>query len=128
MLSKSSSIQYFLLACIPSRIILSILPLYLSEKYLFYYGFLLLAIASSFLFLYFTNKRLNADEGGGNTWWANFRLIHGLLYLCAAIYSIQGKKIASIPLLIDTFIGLKLFIFHRYLQTNKILNSMKIIF
>lgn len=110
MFKKSESISMFLLFCIPARLILALLPLYINSKYLFYYGILLGIIGSSFLYLYFTNKRMKAPEGGGDTWWANFRLIHGLLYICGSIYSIQGKKMASVPLFIDTFFGFILFI------------------
>ena len=116
MISNNSSIHLFILCCIPIRIVISLLPLYLSKKYLFYYGVTLLIIALSFLYLYFTNQRLNAQEAGGYTWWAKFRLIHGLLYLCGAIYCIQGKRIAYIPLLADTIIGTMLSVNHHYLN------------
>lgn len=116
MISNKSSIHLFILCCIPARLVISLLPLYLSKKYLFYYGIILLIIALSFLYLYFTNQRLNAQEAGGYTWWAKFRLIHGLLYLCGAIYCIQGKRIAYIPLLADTIIGIMLSVNHHYLR------------
>jgi len=115
MISNKSNINSFILYCIPIRLIISLLPLYLSKKYLFYYGAILLMIALSFLYLYFTNQRLNAPEAEGHTWWAKFRLIHGLLYLCGAIYCIQGKNIAYIPLLADTLIGIKLYLSYHYL-------------
>ena len=114
MLSSDKSIYLFLFGCIPVRILLSILPLYIDKKMLFYYGIGLLIISLSFLYLYFTNQRLDAYEAGGNTWWAKFRIIHGLLYLCAAIYALQGQRIAWIPLSIDTFIGLVLFMNKHY--------------
>jgi len=114
MLSSDKSIYLFLFGCIPVRILLSILPLYIDKKMLFYYGIALLIISLSFLYLYFTNQRLDAYEAGGNTWWAKFRIIHGLLYLCAAIYALQGLKIAWIPLSIDTFIGFVLFMNKHY--------------
>ena len=116
MISKKSSVHLFFLYCIPVRIIISLVPLYISKKYLFYYGIPLLVIALSFLYLYFTNQRLNAQEAGGYTWWAQFRLIHGLLYLCGAVYCLQGKKIAYIPLLIDTITGIILSINHHYIK------------
>lgn len=115
MLSENKSILYFLLGCMPVRIILTLLPLYINKEWLFYYGLVLTAIAGSFLYLYFADARLNAFEAGGNTWWANFRLLHGLLYLCAAIYSFQGLQIAWLPLSIDTFLGLALFVNKRLL-------------
>ena len=116
MLDKKESISLFILFCIPLRFILSIIPLYLKKQYLFYYGILLGIIGFSFLYLYFFNARLKAPEAGGNTWWAKFRIIHGLLYICASIYCFQGKKIASIPLFLDTFLGFLLFINKHFLK------------
>lgn len=123
----------FLTLCIPIRIIFALLPNYkFIEKYipiklnkkLFYQvvGIIFLCIAVGFLYLYFTNKRLNAPEAGGKTWWHNLRLLHGLLYLCASIYilwninNISLIKYASIPLLIDVIVGILSFINYRYLK------------
>jgi hypothetical protein len=66
----------------------------------------------NFLLLYFFNLRLNAPEAGGKTWWTNLRLFHGLLYICAAIYSLNMDKFASVPLVIDVVIGIFAFIHH----------------
>ncbi len=118
MLSNKKSIYLFLLGCIPIRILLSIIPLYIDKKILFYYGIGLLIISLSFLYLYFTNQRLNAYEAGGNTWWSKFRIIHGLLYLCAAIYALQGHREAWIPLSIDTLLGFILFINNHYMSIS----------
>ena len=79
-------------------------------------------MAIGFLYLYFNNLRLNAFEAGGNTWWAEYRLIHGMLYLTAAIYSYQMKSIAWIPLAIDVIFGFILFINKHYIKCKK-LNS-----
>ena len=70
-------------------------------------GYFLFTIAFGFLYLYFKNLRLNAAEAsGGKTWWANLRLIHGLLYLAAAIYMFREKQIGWIPLSTDVVLGL----------------------
>lgn len=102
----------FLLGCIPMRIVLAILPLYLDESWLPYYGVVLFAISMSFLYLYFGKLRLNAFESGGKTWWSEYRIIHGLLYLAAAIYAFQKKRTAYLPLSIDTVLGLAFFLHH----------------
>lgn len=115
-LTKKQSITYFLLGCIPVRTLLSFLPLYLSPQHLYYYSFLLFAISFGFLYLYITNGRSNAYEAGGKTWWADMRLIHGLLYLTGAIYAFQKQRTAWIPLLTDTLLGLSFFIHHRFLS------------
>tara|TARA_B100001287_G_scaffold232937_1_gene204180 strand:+ start:1816 stop:2184 length:369 start_codon:yes stop_codon:yes gene_type:complete len=113
MLTERTRIIFFLIGCIGLRLILAVLPLYLSKKWLPYFGIIILIIALSFIYLYFTNGRLKAPEGGGNTWWSKFRLIHGLLYLTAAIYLVQKERLASIPLFIDVILGLILFIFNK---------------
>lgn len=115
MLSKNQSIQYFLLGCIPARIIIALIPLYMKTEWLSYYSIVLFAIAFSFLFLYFFNMRQTAFEAGGVTWWANYRIIHGLLYLTAAIYAFNKDRSAWIPLALDVIIGLSLFIHRRLL-------------
>lgn len=102
-------LMYFLALCIPFRIILTIIPLYINDSMLPYYGVLLLGLSFSFLILYFNNLRMNAFEGGGKTWWANYRLLHGLLYLAAAIYAFQKKKLAWVPLAMDVLLGLTIF-------------------
>jgi hypothetical protein len=95
--------------CIPVRLLLVYLASILNKNNLRFFGIILLVIALGFLYLYFANKRLNAAEAtGGVTWWSEYRLIHGLLYLCAAIYAFQGKNTAWIPLLIDVGLGVSL--------------------
>ena len=114
MLATQQSILLFLFGCIPARIGLAILPAYIDKESLFYYGLILLLPAIGFLYLYFTHSRQTAFEAGGKTWWSELRLIHGLLYLAAAIYAIQMKNVASIPLTIDVLFGLTVFLNKHY--------------
>ncbi len=107
--NESEQIKYFIVGCIPVRIIIALLPIFINKSYLFYYGIVLFCISLSFAYLYFNNLRLNAPEGGGITWWAEYRIIHTLLYLIAALYAFQGMRIATVPLLIDTVLGIWLF-------------------
>lgn len=109
-LSKQQRILYFLIGCIGVRTIPAISPLYTPKNWLPVLGLLTLLIGTSLVYLYFTNGRMNAPEGGGVTWWANYRLIHGLLYLCASIYLFQKQRLAWIPLTMDVLLGLIIFI------------------
>ena len=59
---------------------------------------------------------MNAPEAGGKTWWANYRIIHGLLYLIAAWYAFNKQQIAYAPLSLDVCIGLGLFLNKHYLH------------
>ena len=101
----------FLCLCIPTRILLTWLSQIIPSDYLKFYGILLLLIGLSFLYLYFNNLRLDSPEAGGKTWWAPFRLIIGLFYIAAAIYSFQGKRnLIWIPLAMDIVFGIIIFI------------------
>ncbi len=96
--------------CIPARLLIAWGAANVPSKYMMLYAIALLAIAIGFLYLYFTNGRQMAPEAGGVTWWANYRLIIGLLYLASAVYLFQGKQdVAWIPLVIDVLFGLGLY-------------------
>ena len=62
------------------------------------------------LFLYITNKRLDAPEGGGVTWWSKYRIVHAILYITAGALAIGNISYHWIPLLIDIIFGLTIFI------------------
>jgi xanthine/uracil permease len=114
-----NSILAFLLLCIPARIFLAYLSQIVPDKYLKLYGTLLLVIGLSFLYLYFNNLRLYSPEAGGKTWWAQFRLIIGSLYIIAAIYSFQGERsLIWIPLAMDIIFGLIIFSLRRFSKTD----------
>ena len=116
--SEKKSVSLFIGKCIPIRILIALIPLYLHNDNLPYYGAVLLLFAIGFFYLYFYNLRLNASEGGGITWWAKYRLIHGFLYLTASVYAFQKKTIAYIPLTIDIGLGLILFILRHFTEIN----------
>jgi hypothetical protein len=100
----------FLFGCIPIRLLLAYIPQELtSKKSKYVFATLLAIIATGFLYLGFTNGRLDAQEAGGKTWWVNFRIVHGALFLAAAILVIKQAKTASIPLLVDAILGILLF-------------------
>jgi hypothetical protein len=100
----------FLLGCIPARLFLVLFAAMTSSPRLF--SILLFSIATGFLYLYFTNGRLDAAEAGGKTWWHHLRIIHGVLYLTAAILALAGSKYIWIPLLIDVVFGLVVHVLH----------------
>jgi uncharacterized protein YjeT (DUF2065 family) len=105
-----NSVIAFLLFCIPTRILIAYTSQYIPDKYLGIYGIILLAIGIAFLYLFFTNGRTNAPEAGGITWWAQYRILLGMLWITAAIYAFKGKKnLIWIPLAIDILFGIVLF-------------------
>ena len=72
------------------------------------FSFIIGLVGASMLYMYTNNLRQNAYEGGGQTWWAQFRLLHGALYLTAAIYAYNKSRVACLPLFIDACTGLLL--------------------
>lgn len=108
-----NNIFLFLFGCIPARLALCLIAYKLDKKYLPYLGIILGLIGISFLYLFFYNKRLEAPEAKGTTWWAHYRLIHGMLYLTAALYALRKERYVWIPLLIDVLFGLTMFSYYR---------------
>lgn len=119
MLLVKDSIKYFILGCIPMRLLIIYL-IYLvlnnSKKYeneRFFLSVLILLIGFSFIYLYFTNSRLNAFEAGGKTYWAPYRIIHGILYIIGGLMLYNKNMNAYIPLIIDLIIGILIFLKYR---------------
>lgn len=97
----------FLFGCIPTRLGLTALSYYYFD--IIRWG--LLIIGLSFLILYFFNLRQYGLEvnnaKGGLIWWDNFRPIHGILYILGFLYG-------WVPILIDTFFGLTVYLLHNF--------------
>lgn len=108
--------MYFLLLCIPIRYIIAYSPTYVSKQHLKYLGVVFLLIGISFMYLYVCKLRMDAPEGGGKTWWAEYRIVHSLLYLVAGAMAIKGDRRAWIPLAVDATTGLLLFVNREYLK------------
>ena len=112
--STSKSISLFMILCIPSRILIALLPLYLNESWLRVLGFLLVVVGIAFMTLFLTNSRLDAVEGGGTTWWKNVRPVHGMLYILAGAVLLNGHRdLASLLLFLDVVVGIAVFANHR---------------
>ena len=107
----------FLLACIPSRISLTLLAKYINTDLLPYIGYITLIPAFGFIYLFFFGNK-NTNLAGQNVWWHNKRIIHGLLYLLFSIYAISKNKNSYLFIAIDTFLGLILFINYHYIHNH----------
>jgi hypothetical protein len=99
----------FFCLCIPSRLLLAYGAKELPTNQLQLLGLIVGAIAFTTLFLFFSGSRLEAGEGGGVTWWANFRLLHGYLLLAGATYLLRKDRRAVYPLVADVAVGILLF-------------------
>ena len=110
MLSDHTRIILFILLCIPARLGLAYLTTITKQKKQVYILSAILAlIGLGFISLWVTNSRLKSNEGGGTTWWHEFRIIHGMLYLTSAILLLKYPDIVYIPILIEVFLGIILF-------------------
>ena len=107
---------YFLLGCIPLRILFVLVAKYIKIDDLKYLGYLALLPAIGFISIYlFDLRKKGLETGGKRIWWNDIRVIHGLLYLGFAMYAIKNNKYAWIFLLIDVIFGLLAFIYNYYL-------------
>lgn len=107
---------FFLGGCIPARLLLVAAAKYSPVYYLPYMGLITLVIALGFLYLYFTGKRRTGVETqGAPIWWMKFRLFHGLMYLLFSLLAFMRMNNAYIILLLDTFVGMIIFLQHHYI-------------
>ena len=112
-------IVLFLVGCIGSRLLLSLIAKNVNKSLLSVMGYLALLPAIAWIFLYFTNGRKTGPEVfGGLIWWNNWRIVHALLYILFSIYALQGKHFAWKVLLIDALVGLTAFIHYHWTSGN----------
>lgn len=98
----------FLFFCISSRILLSLSLLYVPEKHLNLFSYILATISLGFIIIFsFGLRKQGIETGGKKIWWNHMRPIHGLTFLIAS-YSLynKNKKFASLVLFIDVLMGL----------------------
>jgi hypothetical protein len=115
----------FLFGCVGIRSLFVIIARYINTKYLKYLGYLALAPAIGFIYIYLTGTRkTGAEVFGEKIWWNNLRPIHSILYFLFAYNAIIGNKQSWIYLLIDVLIGLISFLIHHYMNGDilKLLN------
>jgi hypothetical protein len=103
----------FILLCIPARLLIAWGSKNVPKEYLKLYSIGLLAIAISFLFVFFSGNELNVFNFD-NIWWKDYRLIIGTLYLISAVYGFKGRQdLMWIPLVMDVTFGVWLFFWKR---------------
>ena len=108
-LPETTRIALFIFGCIPTRI--AIIASVFLGIYSQIAAILLISIGIGFGTLFLTKSRLNAPEGGGNTWWAAYRPLLSILYLTSGIAVMhQRRKLAAVLLSIDLGLGILLFI------------------
>ena len=109
----------FIFGCIPARLALAAVAKYSPTAYLHYLGYLALLPAFGFLYLFFSGKRMvGLETQGSPIWWTKFRLFHGLMYLLFAFYAIHKNTNAYKFIVVDTIVGLVLFLVNHYESGN----------
>ena len=104
---------YFLIGCIGSRTLLTILAKKIDNNYLPILGYIALLPAMGFLYIYATGSRKTGIEvGGDKIWWNSLRPLHSLLYFLFAYNAITKNSQSWKILAIDVSIGLLAFLFH----------------
>jgi hypothetical protein len=117
----------FLIGCIPARLLLVVVAIYLQKnkmeivnsKHLPYnymnnyireinikniFSVICILIGFGFLSTFISNRKIGFF--GGNAWWSNLRPIHGINFIMFGVFSIQGYSWAPIILVLDIIIGL----------------------
>lgn len=107
--SSHRSALMFLTIFIPLRMYLAYISLEVPTKWLPMYGVFFIIMSLSFTILYFTDSRMNAIEGGGNTRQVSWRIVHASLLLAGGIMLIRKDNRAIIPLMADPILGVALF-------------------
>lgn len=100
----------FLMGCVVVRSLLCVLVSRAGPDLLHLLAIPFTIMSIMFAYLFATNGRMDAPEGGGVTWWAQFRIVHALLYGIAAALAAIASEYTTIPLLADVVFGLILYI------------------
>jgi hypothetical protein len=107
----------FLIGCIGIRSLFVVIAKYVNTNYLKYLGYLALAPAIGFLYIYLTGSRKTGPETmGEKIWWNDLRPIHSIFYFLFAYNAIIGNKQAWVYLLADVLLGLISFSIYHYVN------------
>lgn len=122
---KNNRIILFILLCFPARLLLAYIAKQLDEtsrnkniqniksKYInLIFNLFTLIIGISFINNWINDKDIGFF--GGEAWWHNLRLVHGINYITYSILSIYGINNSYKILVFDAFIGLLSFILHYF--------------
>ena len=105
----------FMIGCIGSRSLFTVLAAYASRPWLRILGGLALVPVIGWLYIVFIGRRdTGLEVFGDRIWWKNLRPIHLLLWSFFVYLAFQGNTHAWLVLAIDTLFGLLSFLIHHY--------------
>lgn len=104
----------FLFGCIPLRLLIALTVAICPKDWLIAFCFFALIPIFGWINIIFINPRTTGPEVfGQEIWWQNYRIIHLSLWIIAFILALKKNRMAAGILLLDTLIGLVLFIRNR---------------
>lgn len=120
MVPNTRQIVLFLVGCICSRIIISLVAKNTPSDKLPMLGIIALIPAFGFIHMYLNKDKQNGDKrfSGVMIWWKNLRLFHAFMYFMFAYSAINKDKNAWKILFADAIIGLLAWYFHYYGQVD----------
>lgn len=106
---------WFLLACIPARLLIAWIAKKTPASELRYLGLLALLPAAGFTLIYLTgSRRTGAETFGEEIWWNDLRPIHAGMYGWFAYLAYSQNEWAYMVLFLDALIGVASFLTHHY--------------
>ena len=109
----------FLFGCIGTRLLLTVVSAFASERLLKLLGIIAFIFVIGWLYIIFIGKRDTGPEVlGGKIWWKNLRPFHALLWALFSYLAITGNRNAWIVLFIDTIFGLLFFLKFHWSEGN----------
>tara|TARA_Y100000022_G_C13012447_1_gene267363 strand:+ start:41 stop:421 length:381 start_codon:yes stop_codon:yes gene_type:complete len=107
----TSMLSILFVLCIIVRFTFVYIVSILDKKWLKLAGIIGLLISGGLLYNYIINKRIGGLSG--RVWWQKYRPLHAGLYAAFGLMALMGDKGAYIPLLIDTIIGIVVFVYYK---------------
>ena len=109
----------FLVGCIGTRILFTVISLFASGVLLKLLGIIALTFVIGWIYIIFIGKRDTGGEVlGGKIWWKNLRPFHALFWGLFSYLAITGNRNAWIVLLFDTIFGLSAFLIFHWNEGN----------
>jgi hypothetical protein len=98
--------------CILVRSIFVLLAYKLTKDAVYYMAFPAAIISIGFIISFINFNGSGNGVFGGEIWWNNLRLVHGIIYGIFAYMAVNYNKFAYRPLMVDIIIGAVSFIAH----------------
>lgn len=109
----------FLIGCIGSRTLFTVLSRYASSWFLMILGIIaLIPVYGWFYIIFFSPRDTGFEVFGELIWWKKLRYIHMCLWAFFAYLAIRGNPSAWIVLAVDTVLGMSSFFIHHWHEGN----------